>query len=103
MTGNAPTPQGISALLHRAGHERAITRTRGRNTEGYRVKRSPHDSDAVLVNWWADSSSLADQRAKHDQTLRQFADVISAAGYKAEVRLDRMNRPFNVVVYAGEG
>lgn len=98
-----PTPQGISALLRRAGHQRAITRTRGRNTEGYRVKRSPHDSDAVLVNWWADSGSMTDERAKHDQTLKGFADVISAAGYRAEVRLDRLNRPFNVIVYAKEG
>ena len=98
-----PTPQGVSALLRRAGHERALTRTRGRNTEGYRVKRSPHDSDAVLVNWWADSSSMADERAKHDQTLKSYADIISAAGYKAEVKLDRLNRPHNVIVYAKEG
>lgn len=102
MTAKAPTPQGISALLRKAGHERAITRTRGRNTEGYRVKRSPHDSDAVLVNWWADSSSLADERAKHDRTLRGYADVITEAGYKAEVRLDRLSRPFNVIVYGKE-
>jgi hypothetical protein len=87
-----PTPQGISALLRKAGYER-----------GYRVKRSPHDSDAVLVNWWADSSSLDDERAKHDQTLQRYADVINEAGYKAEVRLDRLNRPFNVIVYGKEG
>ena len=91
------TPQRISALLRKAGFQRATERAGGFNSEGYHVRRSLMDTGAVVVNWWADSSVDTD-RAKHKMMLGSYADVLAEAGYSAELQRDRLNRPDYLLV-----
>lgn len=99
MTTKPPTPQGISALLRKAGFERAvITRSYMRglgsdHTAGYHVKKRPGHAGEVAVNWWPSTSrknayspaviegDIATGRAMHER----YAEAIRAAGWGTEI------------------
>jgi hypothetical protein len=104
-----PTPQGISALLRKAGFERAvITRTYARglgsdHTAGYHVKKRP-GHDEVVVNWWPSTSRknayapavVEGDRATAITMHERYAEAIRAAGWGVEI--DRLNvRVFRAV------
>ncbi len=93
MTTRPPTPQGISALLRKAGYVRAETHGKGPHrgevsAAGYRVTGSSHQG-AVAVRWCPASDArpverwdeLAVQRAEY---LGSYAADIEAAGWAVE-------------------
>jgi len=84
MSGKEPTPQGISALLKRAGFERSTSspsRIKGwRNySAGYRVEASYPTGAEVTHKTGFDRSERA--QAERDKMLNAYADVIRAAGW----------------------
>jgi hypothetical protein len=76
-----PTPQGISALLRKAGFTRAVIGIRGGNS-GFKVTKCRARENAVEVRQYfqLSVSSLEPYRDK----LRRYAEVIEAAGYGTE-------------------
>jgi hypothetical protein len=103
-----PAPQGISALLRKAGFERAvITRQYGRglgkdHTAGYHVKLRPGHAGEVVVNWWPSTSRpntysaayIEGDAATAKDMHQRYAEAIRSAGWGAEVTR------LNVRVYA---
>ena len=77
MTAKNPTPQGISALLKRAGFQRGKRVIRG-TVIGYEVSRDL-STGAVRVEHVAFSMNPA-ERVTAD-ALAKYAEVITAAGY----------------------
>lgn len=85
-----PTPQGISALLRKAGFERAEVIRKGRhhgeNTAGYRVHKAPGE---VRVNHWPatvpptarTTEFAAEERRQTLEMLGRYAEAIEAAGW----------------------
>jgi len=88
-TPKPPTPQGISALLKRAGFERAVETRKGRNvsenTAGFHVKAR---MDTVTVNYWSDSAEMPTTKtiAAGREMLACYAADIRAAGWSVEDR-----------------
>jgi hypothetical protein len=78
----APTPQGISALLRKAGFERAVISIRG-GTSGYQVTKCRARAEAVKVRQYFTLGGTSLQRYRHE--LRRYAKAIEAAGYQTEV------------------
>jgi hypothetical protein len=83
MTAKPPTPQGISALLKRAGFERSVssaTRIKGwRNySEGYSVTGYRDEVNVRHHTGYARGSGAAERR---DTALAQYAEAIRAAGW----------------------
>jgi hypothetical protein len=84
-----PTPQGISALLRKAGFERSVsnaTRVRGfsSRTRGYVVGARTDRSVAV---YHEDGNSFMTTDATVERQVREqarYADAIEAAGYAVE-------------------
>jgi hypothetical protein len=88
-----PTPQGISALLRKAGFEKAVITNNSRyvkeNTEGFRVHKLAGD---VIVNHWPASvpltarttASAQAERAHEREMLQRYAEVIRAAGWRVK-------------------
>ena len=83
MTAKPPTPQGISALLRKAGFERSeVTSMHARNwgrsyreySDGYQVRKSP---GSVTV------TRRPRDVATRDEWLTKYAEAISGAGYEA--------------------
>lgn len=96
MPSKPPTPQGISALLRKAGFERSLQREFASHTAGFRVRAGRDTRIApgpyVRVRWWPDSSYqpaipgvLNDRRATW---LAKYARVLTTAGWPVEVRKD---------------
>ena len=75
MTLKPPTPQGVSALLERAGFERGVSRPEELAADGYAVIPNRPDDGIVLVNWWG-----AD--AERGGMLRCYTEAIEAGGYR---------------------
>jgi len=81
-----PTPQGISALLRKAGFERSVSspsRVRGlrNHSEGYVVRGVMTGRVHVYHQLsWLRPSDAARQRGREQQD--RYADVIEAAGYE---------------------
>lgn len=94
-----PTPQGISALLRRAGFERSVMTRNSRHhkehTAGYHVKAFMGE---VVVNWWpeTDHSAEAHQAAIPEgrEMRARYAEVITAAGWTV------IEKPHNLIVTA---
>lgn len=82
MTSKNPTPQGISALLKRAGFERAVISIRGGNS-GFQVTKCRVRENAVKIRQYFYLGGASDQRYR--EALRGYAKVIEAAGYQTEV------------------
>jgi hypothetical protein len=83
-----PTPQGISALLKRAGFERSVTkssRIRGFRewTEGFKAtKRYP---DGVTVEYYPNSFRMRDNNEERERAmLDRYRKAIAEAGYAVE-------------------
>lgn len=94
--GASPTPQAISALLRKAGFERAEMTRNSRHhkehTAGFHVTASFGE---VRVNWWPDSRDPASQRAEAVQqqiedgrAMRaRYAQAIVNAGWPVREHL----------------
>jgi len=81
-----PTPQGISALLRKAGFQRGETfKKGGRRGEvsvaGYHVSLTARH-ETVDVRWWAPTHDTSRQ----DKMLAAYAEVIEGAGWAVETR-----------------
>jgi hypothetical protein len=81
MTPKIPTPQAISALLKRAGFERAAVSIRGGNS-GFKAEKCGVRADAVKVRAYF-LVRMPDQT--YGAMLRRYRDVIEAAGYSVEM------------------
>jgi hypothetical protein len=96
MTTKTPTPQGISALLRKAGFTRSERTGRGGYCSGYRVGKLYTRDGAVRVShhFW----SMGEPVTRHREELARYAEVITAAGYMAEIQ----NGGRDLIVTAGE-
>jgi hypothetical protein len=88
MTPKTPTPQGISALLRKAGFKRSessTSRVRGfRNrSSGFVVSRRGDGEVAVYheTGFFMTDDAIEGRRAEQEG---RYADVIEAAGYTVE-------------------
>lgn len=77
-----PTPQAISALLKRAGFERAVIGIQG-GKSGFKVEQCRTRVGAVKVRQVFLIGGMPPQHYRG--TLRRYATAIEAAGYQAEV------------------
>ena len=77
MTAKTPTPQGVSALLKRAGFQRGKRVIRG-TVIGYEVSRD-YGTGAVRVEHVSFSMNPAD--AVTAGALAKYAEAVTAAGY----------------------
>jgi len=88
MTHKPPTPQGISALLKRAGFERSESSATGvkgwrNHSEGYVVRG--YESGRVHVGHEDGRFHSADaDRQRSAEMEERYAQVIEAAGYAVE-------------------
>ena len=102
-----PTPQGISALLERAGFGKAAVTNNSRyhkeNSEGYHVRKYP---GSVLVAHWSASvpptmqttAFVQAERRNERVMLERYAQVIDAAGFCTEITASQ-----SLIVTAGKG
>jgi hypothetical protein len=94
MTAKTPTPQGISALLRKAGFTKAVVRRHYITCPGYHVsKPAGFPAGAVQVNHWTGSSSTFRQDR---EMLSRYAEAIAAAGYS--IKAD----DWDLIITAGE-
>ena len=82
-----PTPQGISALLKRAGFERSVssaTRIKGwrNHSEGYAVSAS--EPGRVCVEYKTGFDRGPNAASRRDEMLGEYAGFFAAAGYSVE-------------------
>lgn len=78
-----PTPQGISALLRKAGFERSVSRPRNQgSSSGFIVGKCYDDEGAVQVrhHFWSMGTPLD----RYEEKLAAYAEAITAAGFAAE-------------------
>ncbi len=84
MTPKPPTPQGISALLKRAGYDRSVSRSfrSGGSTSGFRVGKDHRRDNAVEVthHFW----SMGAKSEQYAVKLAEYAKVITDAGWTVE-------------------
>jgi hypothetical protein len=87
MTVKTPTPQAVSALLKRSGFKRSGLRSDGINdTGGYAVGKVYQGEGIVRVRHYFLSMGAGMDR--HRAQLERYAEVITAAGYAAELQDD---------------
>jgi hypothetical protein len=79
----APSPQGISALLRKAGHTRAISKLRG-GVSGYSVHKLSEGKVEVTYS----SITMGTSNAYRYERLAKYADTIDDAGYEVVTMLD---------------
>lgn len=93
MTPKPPTPQGVSALLKRAGFARAVIQMRG-GCSGFRVTKDHGREGRVRVrhHTW----TMASDDARHQRELARYAKTITEAGWSVEVGT------YELVVTAGK-
>lgn len=97
MTPHPPTPQGISALLKRAGFERSEGGSAGYTVHGY----AGRFTDVVILNPRNDDNLEAWERylSEAEEELARCAQVITEAGFAVEFKC----RPVpKLVVTAGK-
>ena len=95
----SPTPQGISALLRRAGFERSVMTRNSRHhkehTAGYHVKAFMGE---VVVNWWPETDYSAEAHEAAIPVGREmrarYAKAIAAAGWPV------VEKPHTLIVTA---
>lgn len=88
-----PTPQAISALLRKAGFDRATyskSSIRGmrEHSQGYHVQADP--SGGVSVNWWQSSLIHGTNPTRNREMLAHYAQAITAAGFAVESRAHKL-------------
>lgn len=82
MTGKSPTPQGISALLRKAGHRRSERDNRELTLfSGYRVTAYGSGSGRVCVSHQVVVRTPVEVVKAH---LAKYAETIKAAGWNVE-------------------
>lgn len=81
MTAKPPTPQSISALLNRAGFDRAEVKMRS-GRSGFIVTKGYDSDGTVRVRW--NSWSMGAPRERHHLELTKYAEAITAAGWTVE-------------------
>jgi hypothetical protein len=82
MAANPPTPQRISALLKRAGFERAVIKMRG-GRSGFDAKQGLADGSVVVRHrFWAMGATNPD---RYREWLERYSAVIVAAGYSTVI------------------
>lgn len=81
MTSQSPSPQGISALLKRAGFTQAVVKLRG-GTSGFRVSAgtAPGGPAAVRVRHY----TIFGTRTHEGRMLAKYAAAITNAGWSVE-------------------
>ena len=96
-TVKPPTPQGISALLRKAGFERSVssaTRIKGwRNySEGYSVRSDyvAEAGDCISVSYNRGNYLPSEADRIRPGMLADYGVAIAAAGYSAEIVRDRL-------------
>jgi len=77
MTSKQPTPQGISALLRKAGHAKAVVKLHG-GTAGFCVT-TDYSTGNVKVEYHANTMGSASHST--ELNLSAYAKTIGAAGY----------------------
>jgi hypothetical protein len=80
MSSKSPTPQGISALLRKAGFERGVSNPPEQACDGFAVIPNRPGDGVVLVAWW---SAGADGGIRHLTMLERYSEAIERAGYRA--------------------
>lgn len=93
-TPKPPTPQGISALLKRAGFERSessATRIKGwrKYSEGYSAAKWD-DRGSVEVTWHRGLLSQSEGSETRPRMLAAYIEAINAAGYSVRLQSDRL-------------
>ena len=77
-----PTPQAISALLKRAGFERAVIKRRGGHS-GFKGQEGVHGESVVVSHrFWAMGSTHAE---RYREWLDRYSSPIVAAGYSTSI------------------
>ena len=99
-----PTPQGISALLRKAGFTRSETRSgmiRGlkESSEGYRVSR--YRDDQVAVQHRPGFARGAAAQVREHEKLNAYAKAIEDAGFG--VQRDQVGFSTSLIVTAQDG
>ena len=89
MTAKPPTPQGISALLRKAGFERSessATRIKGWRSysEGYSVAKWD-DYGTVDVRWHRGLLTPTEAAEARPRVLGDYIEAIRAAGYSVSL------------------
>jgi hypothetical protein len=85
-----PTPQGISALLGRAGFRRSLSSESGIKggtdpREGYEVRKHPDRDGVVYVKQQPSPHYRRVQVQRRERkNLNAYAEVIEAAGFKVQ-------------------
>ena len=82
MATKAPTPQGISALLRKAGFTRSQESGQYWRHPGYIVRKDWAADGTVRVQYF--NSSGASSKAQVDARLRKYTEAITAAGYHVQ-------------------
>jgi hypothetical protein len=77
MTAKTPTPQGISALLRKAGHTKAVIKIRG-GRSGYCV-HTDLSTGNVKVQYYSQTTDLRGYGT--ELNLAAYAMAIEEAGY----------------------
>ena len=87
MTAKQPTPSGVSRLLGKAGHTRAIVAIRN-GRPGYWVTEGP--AGKVHVEFYANTGFCSVSR--RIETLDRYASSVTDAGYSCahDVDFDRL-------------
>lgn len=77
-----PTPQGISALLKRAGFPRSESRGRSGRCSGFVVSKDFTRGNAVRVrhHFW----SMGATPEQHQQKLAEYTQTLAAAGWNVD-------------------
>ncbi|HLK77209.1 MAG TPA: hypothetical protein VKU77_26605 [Streptosporangiaceae bacterium] len=83
MTARNPTPQGISALLRRAGFTRSVERTRD-GCSGFVVTRHPASEHAVHVRHSFFLMNADRDGNRRKAKLAAYAKTITEAGWTVE-------------------
>ena len=91
MSAKQPTPQGISALLRKAGFEKAVISIRGGNS-GYKVEKCRVRENAVKVRAYFQLRMSDDS---YRAMIARYAAAIEKAGFQTE------RGTYHLVVTAG--
>lgn len=81
MTTKPPTPQGISALLKRAGFAKAVASRYSITYAGYHVRKALGFPAAVQVNYWGLRNGTVKQE---NEMLLRYVKAITSAGLLGE-------------------
>ena len=90
-----PTPQGISALLRKAGHKRSVSsksRIKGmtEHSDGYEVYKHPDFDGVVHVEHHSGVLRGAQAQERRSNKLVAYAESIQASGFAVHLGHTRL-------------